>query len=84
MSSGISHRKDAEFLESCSPPLVERNADEFKRLHDMLGSVDPSAERARNTRNGRARAVSTTRPGSPKGASSSCSSQRAVPKPPAP
>ncbi|MFC9285933.1 hypothetical protein [Streptomyces sp. NPDC057052] len=53
MSSGISHRKDVEFLEDCNPPLVERNtdevernADEFKRLHDMLVSVDPSAERA--------------------------------------
>ncbi|MFH9583533.1 hypothetical protein ACH4LS_00080 [Streptomyces luteogriseus] len=29
MSSGISHRKDVEFLEDCNPPLVERNADEF-------------------------------------------------------
>ncbi|GHC59635.1 hypothetical protein RFN57_14895 [Streptomyces violaceochromogenes] len=46
MSSGISHRKDVEFLEDCNPPLVERNADEFKRLHDMLVAVDPSAERA--------------------------------------
>ncbi|WP_425247069.1 hypothetical protein [Streptomyces sp. NEAU-NA10] len=46
MTSGISHRKDVEFLESCNPPLVERNADEFQRLHDMLVAVDPSAERA--------------------------------------
>ncbi|MEV5613484.1 hypothetical protein [Streptomyces sp. NPDC052225] len=46
MSTGISHRKDVEFLESCSPPLVERNAEEFKRVHDLLTSVDPSAERA--------------------------------------
>ncbi|MFD3477861.1 hypothetical protein [Streptomyces sp. NPDC058695] len=46
MSGGISHRKDVEFLENCSPPLVERNADEYKRLHDMLAAVDPSAERA--------------------------------------
>ncbi len=44
--SGISHRKDVEFLESCSPPLVERNADEFKRLRDMLAAAAPSAERA--------------------------------------
>ncbi|WP_326773034.1 hypothetical protein [Streptomyces sp. NBC_01445] len=46
MSGEISHRKDVEFLENCSPPLVERNADEYKRLHDMLAAVDPSAERA--------------------------------------
>ncbi|MEU7337406.1 hypothetical protein [Streptomyces sp. NPDC007074] len=46
MSGGISHRKDVEYLEGCNPPLVERNADEFKRLHDMLVAVDPSAERA--------------------------------------
>ena len=46
MSSGISHRKDVEFLEGCNPPLVERNADEFKRLHKMLVAADPPAERA--------------------------------------
>lgn len=46
MSGGISHRKDVEFLEGCNPPLVERNADEFKRLHKMLVAIDPSAERA--------------------------------------
>ncbi|MER6039105.1 hypothetical protein ABT133_35290 [Streptomyces sp. NPDC001835] len=46
MSSGISHRKDVEFLESCSPPLVDRNAQEFKRLHDMLVAVLTSAEKA--------------------------------------
>ncbi|MEU6662250.1 hypothetical protein [Streptomyces sp. NPDC046821] len=46
MSTGISHRKDVEFLENCSPPLVERNAAEFQRLHTLLTSVDPSAERA--------------------------------------
>ncbi|MEV1020151.1 hypothetical protein [Streptomyces sp. NPDC050264] len=46
MSQGISHRKDVEFLESCSPALVERNADEFKRVHDLLTSTDPAAERA--------------------------------------
>ncbi|MFE5024824.1 hypothetical protein ACFRAO_16170 [Streptomyces sp. NPDC056656] len=46
MSGQISHRKDVEFLENCNPPLVERNADEFKRVHDMLVAADPSAERA--------------------------------------
>lgn len=46
MSGGISYRKDVEFLESCNAPLVERNADEFKRLLDMLMMVVSSAERA--------------------------------------
>ncbi|MFH8723908.1 hypothetical protein [Streptomyces termitum] len=46
MSGGISHRKDVEFLEGCSPPLVERNADEFKRLRDLLAAADEPAERA--------------------------------------
>ncbi|MFJ5015418.1 hypothetical protein [Streptomyces griseoluteus] len=46
MSSGISHRTDVEFLEGCSAPLVERNAQEFKRLHALLTQVLPSAEKA--------------------------------------
>ncbi|MET7285420.1 hypothetical protein [Streptomyces sp. NPDC005573] len=46
MSSGTTHRKDVEFLEDCNPPLIERNADEFKRLHKMLLAATPSAERA--------------------------------------
>ncbi|MBQ0825575.1 hypothetical protein [Streptomyces tagetis] len=51
MSSGLSHREDVEFLESCNSSLVERNADEFTRLHDMLTEIAPSAERAeRHTR----------------------------------
>ncbi|MEV6248184.1 hypothetical protein AB0M38_18585 [Streptomyces sp. NPDC051742] len=44
--TGLSYRKDVEFLEGCNPALVERNADEFKRLHDMLVEVDTPAERA--------------------------------------
>jgi hypothetical protein len=44
--SGISYRKDVEFLEECNPALVERNADEFKRIRDMLTEVDSPAERA--------------------------------------
>ncbi|WP_052457152.1 hypothetical protein [Streptomyces sp. AcH 505] len=44
--SGLSHRKDVEFLEGCNPALVERNADEFQRLRDMLAEVDEPAERA--------------------------------------
>jgi aryl-alcohol dehydrogenase-like predicted oxidoreductase len=42
----MSHRKDVEFLEECNPALVERNADEFKRIRDMLTEVDGPAERA--------------------------------------
>ncbi|MFF8275359.1 hypothetical protein ACF05T_04450 [Streptomyces lateritius] len=44
--TGLSYRKDVAFLEDCNPALVERNADEFKRLHDMLIEVDTPAERA--------------------------------------
>ncbi|MER5933844.1 hypothetical protein [Streptomyces sp. NPDC002054] len=44
--SGISHRKDVQFLEGCNPALVERNADEFKRLRDLLVEVGGPAQRA--------------------------------------
>ncbi|MCL7381306.1 hypothetical protein [Streptomyces sp. 35G-GA-8] len=44
--SGLSYRKDVEFLEGCNPALVERNADEFQRVRDMLVEVDEPAERA--------------------------------------
>ncbi|WP_257231991.1 hypothetical protein [Streptomyces sp. Rer75] len=40
MSEALSYRKDVEFLEDCKPSLVKRNADEFKRLHDLLVEVD--------------------------------------------
>ncbi|MGS2587093.1 hypothetical protein [Streptomyces hebeiensis] len=46
MSEGLSYRADVEFLEGCNPALVERNADEYKRLRDMLVEVDGPAERA--------------------------------------
>lgn len=46
MSEALSYRKDVEFLEDCKPSLVKRNADEFKRLHDLLVEVDDPAERA--------------------------------------
>ncbi|MEV6328561.1 hypothetical protein [Streptomyces sp. NPDC051909] len=42
----LSYREDVAFLAGCSSALVERNADEFKRLHDMLVEVDDPAERA--------------------------------------
>ncbi|MER5846858.1 hypothetical protein ABT126_07255 [Streptomyces sp. NPDC002012] len=44
--SGLSHRSDVEFLEGCNPALVERNADEFTRIRNMLAEADEPAERA--------------------------------------
>ncbi|MER6241191.1 hypothetical protein ABT185_34990 [Streptomyces clavifer] len=44
--SGLSHRSDVEFMEGCNPALVERNADEFLRIHNMLAEADEPAERA--------------------------------------
>lgn len=44
--SGLSHRKDVQFLEECNPALVERNAAEFKRLRDLLVQVEEPARRA--------------------------------------
>ncbi|MGP3686764.1 hypothetical protein ACTVZO_18985 [Streptomyces sp. IBSNAI002] len=44
--SGLSHRGDVEFLEECSPALVERNAAEFRRLRDLLVQVEEPARRA--------------------------------------
>lgn len=44
--SGISHRKDVQFLEECNPALVERNAAEFKRLRDLLVQAETPARRA--------------------------------------
>lgn len=84
MSGEISHRKDVEFLENCSPPLVERNADEYKRLHDMLAAVDPSAERAEKHTRWKSEEASTTRRASPRAASCSPGSPRATPRPTAP
>ncbi|MCX4804984.1 hypothetical protein OG594_25815 [Streptomyces sp. NBC_01214] len=44
--SGLSHRKDVQFLEECNPALVERNAAEFKRLRNLLVQVEEPARRA--------------------------------------
>ncbi|MBW5481233.1 hypothetical protein [Streptomyces bambusae] len=46
MSSGLSYRKDVEFLAECNPALVERNALEFKRLRDLLTEIGTPARRA--------------------------------------
>ncbi|MGA5421024.1 hypothetical protein [Streptomyces lavendulocolor] len=40
------YRQDVAFLEDCNPPLVERNAWEFRRLRDLLLAVEPGAKRA--------------------------------------
>ncbi|WP_199547262.1 hypothetical protein [Streptomyces sp. N35] len=40
------YRADVEFLEGCNAALVERNADEFRRLRDLLLSIEPSASKA--------------------------------------
>ncbi|MFD7258484.1 hypothetical protein [Streptomyces sp. NPDC059874] len=44
--SGLSYRKDVEFLEECNPALVERNAAEFRRLRELLVQVEEPARRA--------------------------------------
>ncbi len=44
--SGLSHRGEVEFLEECSPTLVERNAAEFRRLRDLLVQAEEPARRA--------------------------------------
>ncbi|MET9804240.1 hypothetical protein [Streptomyces sp. NPDC006368] len=44
--SELSHRSDVEFLAECNPALVERNADEFQRIRDLLVEVGEPARRA--------------------------------------
>ncbi|MFE7774061.1 hypothetical protein ACFU5O_09190 [Streptomyces sp. NPDC057445] len=44
--SGIGHRSDVQFLAECNPALVERNADEFQRLRDLLVEIEEPARRA--------------------------------------
>ncbi|MFJ8012733.1 hypothetical protein [Streptomyces sp. NPDC096339] len=44
--SGLSYHKDVQFLEEANPPLVERNAAEFRRLRDLLVQVEEPAARA--------------------------------------
>ncbi|WP_420079955.1 hypothetical protein ACN6AT_16235 [Streptomyces sp. JL4002] len=44
--SGQAHHEDVAFLAECSPALVERNADEFRRLRDLLVEVAEPARRA--------------------------------------
>ncbi len=38
----MAYRADVEFLTDANPALIERNADEFKRLHQLIDSTDGS------------------------------------------
>ncbi|MGH8879935.1 MAG: hypothetical protein ACRD0P_21725 [Stackebrandtia sp.] len=43
----MAYHADVEFLDECSPGLIERNAAEFGRTRDLLVSVEPSVHKAR-------------------------------------
>lgn len=43
----MAYHSDVEFLDECSPALIERNAAEFGRMRDLLTSVEPSVNKAR-------------------------------------
>jgi hypothetical protein len=47
--SRVKYRADVEFLELCSPPLIERNAQEFRRIHRLIESADASFQKAVRT-----------------------------------
>jgi hypothetical protein len=36
----MTYRTDVEFLELCNPALIERNAQEHRRFHQLLESTD--------------------------------------------
>lgn len=44
----MAYYQDVKFLSDVAPALVERNADEFKRAHDLLESVEPAVRRAKD------------------------------------
>ncbi len=44
----MAYYADVEFLKEAMPGLVERNSDEFKRMHDLLESVKPAIRRAKD------------------------------------
>lgn len=67
--SGLTHRKDVEFLEGCNPALVERNADEFQRIHDVLVETDEPAERAERHTHWHSEEACATKRASPRHAS---------------
>ena len=43
----MAYHADVEFLDECSPALIERNAAEFSRMRDLLMAVEPSVNKAR-------------------------------------
>lgn len=45
----VTHRSDVEFLELCNPYLIERNAQEYRRLHQLLESTDSAFLKASRT-----------------------------------
>lgn len=42
----MAYHADVEFLQDANPRLIERNADEFGRLRDLLDSVEPEVRKA--------------------------------------
>lgn len=44
----MTYYADVEFLSEVVPPMVERNADEFRRMHTLLSSIRPTVDRVRN------------------------------------
>ncbi|WP_405550045.1 hypothetical protein [Streptomyces microflavus] len=45
----MTYRVDVAFLELCNPPLIERNAQEYRRLHELLESTDNAFLKASRT-----------------------------------
>ncbi|WP_404959624.1 hypothetical protein [Streptomyces sp. 147326] len=45
----MTYRVDVEFLELCNPALIERNAQEYRRLHQLLESADGAFLKASRT-----------------------------------
>ncbi|MGW8553564.1 hypothetical protein [Streptomyces tubercidicus] len=42
----MTYYADVKFLEECNSALIERNAEEFKRMYELLHSVMPSVKKA--------------------------------------
>lgn len=45
----MTYHEDVAYLDKCSPEQVDRNADEFKRVRDLLGEVEPASRQATRT-----------------------------------
>lgn len=44
----MTYYADVKFLENCDPKLIERNAAEYKRMRDLLDSLEPSVKKAQD------------------------------------